>query len=313
MDVNNMALLLTPLFGSAEVWRREFAAAMPELEIRIWPEAGDPAAIEAAAIWALPPGELRKLPNLRLILSLTAGTDALLCDPDLPNVPIVRAGDPAGDAMMNEAALLHVLRHHRNMPEYLRAQARREWKRLPVKRASERCVGVMGLGTIGLACAQMLASVGFQVAGWVRQPRTAGEIEVFAGLDQLGAFLARSEILLNLLPLTPETHGIIGTETLKALPAGAAIINLGRGEHVVEAELIAALDSGHIGAATLDVYPVEPLPSDSPLWGHPKITVMPHVARRLDPADLAPRICTILRDYRAGRPLGQLVDRKRGY
>ena len=156
-------------------------------------------------------------------------------------------------------------------------------------------------------------SIGFKVAGWVRQPRAAGDIEIFAGRDQLGAFLARSEILLNLLPLTPETRGIINAETLKQLPAGASIINLGRGEHVVEADLIAALDSGHLAAATLDVYPVEPLPGDSPLWAHPKITVMPHVARKLDPSDLAPRICDILRDFRAGRPLGQVVDRTRGY
>lgn len=308
-----MALLLTPIFGGPEVWRREFGAAMAELDVRIWPEIGDPADIEAAAILALPPGALAKLPNLRLILSLTAGTDALLRDPALPDVPIVRAGDPTGDAMMSETALLHVLRHHRNMPEYLAAQARREWKKLPVKRADERNVGVMGLGTIGLACAQMVGSVGFQVAGWVRMPRDEAGIEVFAGREQFGAFLARSEIVLNLLPLTPETRGIINAETLAMLPAGAAIINLGRGEHVVETDLIAALDSGQLAAATLDVYPVEPLPKESPLWAHPKITVMPHVARRLDPSDLAPRICAILRDFRAGRPLGQLVDRKRGY
>jgi glyoxylate/hydroxypyruvate reductase len=308
-----MALLLTPIFGGPDVWRREFAAVMPDLEIRCWPDVGDPADIEAVALVALPPGTLRTFPNLRLILSLTAGTDSLMRDRDLPDVPIVRAGDPAGDAMMNETALLHVLRHHRNMPDYLRAQARREWKRLPVRRASERKVGVMGLGTIGLACAETVASLGFQVAGWVRRQRDAGAIEIFAGSGQLPAFLARSEILLNLLPLTPETRGIINAETLKMLPAGAAVINLGRGEHVVEADLMAALDSGHLAAATLDVYPVEPLPSDSPLWGHPRITVMPHVARRLDPSDLAPRVCAILRDFRAGKSLGQLVDRQRGY
>ncbi len=308
-----MALLLTPRFGGPEVWRREFSAVMPELDVRMWPDIGDPADIEAAAVMTMPPGELAKLPNLRIILSLTAGIDKLMDDPSLPDVPVVRAGDPAGDAMMNETALLHVLRHHRNMPEYLRAQARREWKKLPIKPASERKVGVMGLGMIGLACAESLASIGFSVAGWVRQPRAAGNIEMFAGGEQLGAFLARSEILLNLLPLTPETRGIINAETLRQLPAGAAIINLGRGEHVVEADLIAALDSGHLAAATLDVYPVEPLPGDSPLWAHPKITVMPHVARKLEPSDLAPRVCDILRDFRAGRPLGQLVDRTRGY
>jgi glyoxylate/hydroxypyruvate reductase len=308
-----MALLLTPLFGSAEVWRREFTGAMPELDVRIWPELGNAAEIDAAAIGPPPPGSLRKLPNLRLILSLTAGTDALLRDPDLPSVPIVRAGNPEGDVMMNETTLLHVLRHHRNMPDYLSAQQRREWIKLPIKPARERTVGVMGLGTIGLACAQMVASVGFEVAGWVRQPRPSDNIAIFSGREQLDEFLASSEILVNLLPLTPETQGIIRARTLNALPQGAAIINLGRGEHVVEPELIAALDSGHIAAATLDVYPIEPLPGDSPLWRHPKITVMPHVARKLDPSNLAPRICSILRDFRAGRPLSRLVDRTRGY
>jgi glyoxylate/hydroxypyruvate reductase A len=170
----------------------------------------------------------------------------------------------------------------------------------------------MGLGAIGLAAAQMLASVGFQVAGWVRQPRAAGKIEIFSGQDHFKPFLARSEILVNYLPLTEETRGIVCADTLAALPQGAAFINLGRGDHVVEADLMAALDSGHLAAATLDVYPVEPLPSDSPLWAHPKITVMPHVARRLMPDDLAPRICELIRRFRAGAPLTE-VDRKRGY
>jgi glyoxylate/hydroxypyruvate reductase A len=308
-----LALLLNPMFGGPEVWRPAFAAGMPDLEVRIWPEIGNPAEIEAVATGIPPAGMFARLTDLRLIFSLTAGTEGLLRDPDLPDVPIARAGNPAGDAMMNETALLHVLRHHRNVPAYLRAQARSEWIKLPIRSAPERKVGVMGLGVIGLACARTIAALGFQVAGWVRTPRTVADIEVFSGNDQLEAFLARSEILLNLLPLTPETRGIIGARTLARLPAGAAVINLGRGEHVVEADLIAALDSGHIEAATLDVYPVEPLPQDSPLWRHPKITVMPHVARRLEPADLAMRICDILRRFRAGEPLPQLVDRDRGY
>ena len=308
-----MVLLLRPSFGGPDVWRRAFAATMPELEVRMWPDIGDADQIEAAAVGAMPPGALKKLPNLRLIVSLTAGTDALLSDPDLPDVPIVRCGDPAGDVMMNETALLHVLRHHRYMPDYLRAQQRCEWIRMPIMPASERKVGVMGLGAIGLAIAKTLAAVGFQVAGWVRQPRTASAIEVFSGRDGFKPFLARSEIVVNLLPLTPETRGIVNAEMLQNLPADAAFINLGRGDHVVEADLIAALDSGHLSAATLDVYPVEPLPSDSPLWRHPKITVMPHVARRLVPADVVPRIRTIIKQFHAGIPLAQPVDRKRGY
>lgn len=308
-----MALLLAPQPGTGDVWRRAFAAAMPELEVRVWPEVGDPAAIDMAAVGSMPPGALAKFSNLRLILSLTAGVDTLLSDPALPNVPIARTADPDGDTMMNETALLHVLRHHRHMPDYVQAQQRCEWIRRPIKPARERPVGVMGLGSVGLAIAKTLAAIGFPVAGWVRQPRLANGIEMFSGTEQLNAFLARSEILLNLLPLTPQTNGIVNITLLNALPKGAAFINLGRGDHLVEADLIAALDSGHLAAATLDVYPVEPLPKDSPLWRHPKITVMPHVARRLVPEDVAARICAIIRDFRAGHPLAQAVDRKRGY
>jgi len=229
-----MVVLLVPLAGSADVWRHAFAATMPELDLRIWPEVGDAAEITVAVLGAPPAGALRKLPHLRLIVSLTAGTDALLRDPDLPNVPIVRAGDPAGDAMINETVLLHVLRHHRYMPDYLRAQQRCEWIRMPIKSARERKVGVMGLGIVGLAAAKMLASVGFEVAGWVRRPRPNSDIKLFSGRERLDTFLARSEILVNLLPLTPETRGIVCAETLKMLPVGAALINLGRGDHVVE-------------------------------------------------------------------------------
>jgi len=308
-----MALLLSPQPGTGDIWRRAFAAAMPELDVRIWPEIGNPADINIAAVGAMPAGALAKLPNLRLILSLTAGVDTLLGDSTLPNVPIARTADPDGDAMMNETVLLHVLRHHRYMPDYLSAQQRSEWIRRPIKAARERAVGIMGLGSVGLAAAKALAAIGFRVAGWVRQARPDGEIEIFSGREQFDAFLARSEILIDLLPLTPQTYGIINAATLKALPAGAAFINLGRGDHVVEADLIAALDSGHLGAATLDVYPVEPLPKDSPLWRHPKITVMPHVARRLVPEEVASRICNVIREFRAGAPLAQAVDRTRGY
>jgi len=308
-----MALLLTSTPGGAEAWRYALVSAIPDLDVRVWPNVGNRADIDIAAVGAPPAGALRDLPNLRLIISLTAGIDALLRDPDLPDVPISRSGDPAGDAMMNETTLLHVLRHHRYMPEYQATQQRREWIKLPIKAAHERRVGVMGLGPIGMAAAKMLFAAGFQVAGWVRNPRPGDGVEIFSGGGSLAAFLKRSEILVNLLPLTPETRGILNGETFRALPAGAAIVNLGRGEHIVEADLIAALDSGHLAAATLDVFPVEPLPSESPLWRHPKITVLPHVARKLVPMELAPRVRDIIETFRAGRPLAQLVDRKRGY
>jgi glyoxylate/hydroxypyruvate reductase A len=308
-----MALLLDTFFGKPAEWRELFAVQMPELELRIWPETGDRADIDIAAVAAPRPGRLGAFPNLRLVVSLLAGAEALLADRELPDVPIVRAGDPNGDPMMNEAALLHVLRHHRHLPAYLLAQQRCEWISLPRMRAQERKVGVLGLGFIGLAAAKALAQHGFNVAGWVRSPRAVDGIEIFHGREQLFAFLRRSEIVVNFLPLTSETTGILDAAAFAQLPRGAAIVNLGRGAHVVEADLLAALDADRLAGATLDVFPVEPLPKESPLWRHPKITIIPHASRRIEPRDLVPRVCDAVRRLRRGEPLGHLIDRARGY
>jgi len=308
-----MALLVTPIFGKPEDWRKLFAEFAPSLDVRMWPEAGNPADIDVAAVALMPPGKLKTFPNLRLIVSLTAGAEGLLGDPELPNVPVARASDPDGDAMMNEAALLHVLRHHRNLPAYALAQQRSEWISLPRLRADQRKVGVMGLGAIGLAAARTLARHGFKVAGWVRAPRTVDGIEVFAGRERLSAFLARSDIVLNFLPLTPETTGMLNAQAFAQMPKGGAIVNLGRGAHVNEADLMAALDSDQLAGATLDVFPVEPLPKDSPLWRHPKITIIPHASRRIDPRDLVPRVLDAMRRLNAGEPQVFPVDRTRGY
>src|SRR4051812_26314184 len=199
-----MALLHNFFFGKPEDWKQWYAAEMPDLEVRFWPEPGNREEIDVIACGWLPEGEFKTFPNLKLIVSLLAGPDHLLHDPAVPkHVPIVRAGNPEGDEMMTETTLLHVLRHHRNLPAYAAAQSCSEWANLPRVPARERKVGVMGLGLIGLAAAQALASQHFQVAGWVRRPREAVDgVEVFAGRDRLDAFLARSEILVNLLPLT---------------------------------------------------------------------------------------------------------------
>jgi glyoxylate/hydroxypyruvate reductase A len=309
-----MALLLTPLSDPAKEWLRCFAAEMPELEVRLWPELGDPADIEVAAVTHLPHGTLARLPNLRLIASLLAGQDGLLADKSIPKgVPILRTTNPEGDPMMNEAVLLHVLRHHRWLPQYHLAQQRSEWTSLPRLLPRERRVGVMGLGAIGLAAALMLRDWGFAVAAWARRPREVAGIEVHHGRDQLDAFLARTEILVNLLALTPETVDILDRRAFAALPKDAAVINLARGPHVVDADLIAALDSGHLSAATLDVFREEPLPASSPLWRHPRITVVPHAARRLFAADIVPRICDNLRRLRRGEPIVDLIDPAAGY
>jgi glyoxylate/hydroxypyruvate reductase len=309
-----MALLLAPIGGSAAEWKRLFAAELPGLDVRLFPEIGDPADIDIAAVARVPPGTLAQLPRLRLIVSLFAGQESLLGDRTLPrHVPIVRAGNPAGDAMMNETALLHALRHHRLLHDYHLAQQRREWKRLPVLRADERKVGVMGLGQIGLGVAKYLRDHGFDVAGWARTAKTVDGIEVFQGREHLAVFLGRSEILVNLLPLTGETENILDRAAFAHMPKGAVLVNLARGQHVVDRDLIAALDSGQLAAATLDVFREEPLGKESPLWAHPRITVMPHVSRRHDPADIVPRIAENVRRLARGEPLLQPVDRDAGY
>ncbi len=310
-----MALLLTPLFAPVETWRQLFQREMPDLEIRIWPDAGNRDDIEIAAIGRLPENVLRSFPNLKMIVSLFAGQDLLMADTTLPaGVPIVRASPHTGDPMMDEAALTHVLRHHRNLPDYLLAQRRAEWVSLPRIRAQDRKVGVLGLGIIGLNTAKCLAAHGFQVAGWVKHPRKAEEgIEIFAGKDQLGAFLARSEIIVNLLPATAETDNILNRETLALLPKGASIVNLGRGQQIVDADLIAALDSGHLSGATLDVFRQEPLPKEDPLWRHPRVTVLPHASRVPDARAMVPLICAQIARLRRGETLIDVVDPAIGY
>ncbi len=310
-----MALLINFFFGKPEDWKQYFAREMPDLDVRIWPDAGNRDEIDVIACGWLPEGEFKTFPNLKLIVSLLAGPDHLLHDPAVPtHVPIVRAGNPEGDEMMTETTLLHVLRHHRNSPAYAAAQARAEWVSLPRVPARERKVGVMGLGLIGLAAAQALAGLHFQVTGWVRRPRDpiAG-IKVLAGRDQLSAFLAQSEILVNLLPLTPELENILDAKAFAQMPAGSSVINLGRGGHLVEKDLIAALDSDHLEGATLDVFRQEPLPKEDPLWRHPKITILPHASRRVEIKPMMPRLAHAIRCLRDGKPLENEIDRKLGY
>ncbi len=309
-----MALLLAPIGSPASEWLRLFAAELPDLEVRVWPEIGNPADIDIAAAAQLPRGTLAGLPNLRLIISATAGAEGLLGDPTLPrHVPVVRSSEPDGDAMMSETVLLHVLRHHRRLHEYVLLQQRHEWRPQPRVKASERKVGVMGLGVIGLPAARMLSAHGFDVAGWTRTARKIDGISVFHGRDQLAAFLGRSEIVVNLLAVTPQTENILNRDTFAMLPKGACVINLARGLHVVDSDLIAALYSGHLAAATLDVFRVEPLPAESPLWAHPRITIMPHVARRLDAASIVHRMCENVQRLRRGEKLLYRIDREAGY
>ncbi|HLT02350.1 MAG TPA: glyoxylate/hydroxypyruvate reductase A [Geminicoccaceae bacterium] len=308
-----MALLFLSPDDPAEAWRAELQARMPELDVRIWPKVGDPAQIDVALVWRPPPGELARYPNLRAILSLGAGIDGLIADPDLPDVPIARMVDPSLTRTMTEYVLLAVLRHHREFDRFERAQRAREWAYAFPPQASERRVGVMGLGELGGAAARQLVAHGFQVLGWSRTPKALDGVVSYAGRSELHNFLHRTDILVCMLPLTAETVGILDAATFAALPHGAYVINVARGQHLVEADLIEALDSGHLGGATLDVFREEPLPRGSPLWSHSKVLITPHVASYSVPATAADGVVANIRRALAGEPLLHQVDRARGY
>ena len=214
---------------------------------------------------------------------------------------------------MTEYTILHVLRHHRQMPDYLDQQSRAEWKVLDQKQPHEQRVGFMGFGQMAESPGRILSKMGFDVAAWVINERENDEIKFYIGAKSLNTFLARSDILVCLLPITNKTRGIINSKTLQRLPKGASFINLGRGEHIIEADLIQSLDSGHLSNATLDATIQEPLPKKSPLWNHPKITIMPHVARRVRPENVGIQVAENIRRDRLGLPFLWEVDREAGY
>jgi glyoxylate/hydroxypyruvate reductase A len=256
---------------------------------------------------------LPAFPNLKAMFSRAAGVDSFINHPRLPKVPLGKVEPPGGDPMMTEYVIMHVLRFHRDMPAYRAAQAKREWRRVPIARPEHRRVGFLGFGMMAKAPALALKSLGFQVSAWVRSPRPAGEITIFHGRDQLEPFLNQTDIAVCLLPLTGETEGIFCARTFAMMPRGAMLVNVGRGKHVVEEDLISALDSGQLRYAALDALWPEPLPPESPLWLHPKVTVMPHVARRPTVAQLVTEMVANIRSLKAGGRLLQEVDITKGY
>jgi len=311
-----MALLivnLDRLIGNAKAWRDTFEEKLPDLEIRVWPNAGNVADIEYLAFMHPDFDVLPEFPNLKAMFSRSAGVEAFVDHPRLPKVPLGKVEPPGGDPMMTEYVVMHVLRFHRDMPAYQVAQANREWRRTRIARPEERRIGFLGYGMMAKAPALVLKSLGFPVSAWVRSPRENAEIPIFHGPDQLEPFLGQTDIAVCLLPLTRETEGIFCARTFSMMPRGAMLVNVGRGKHVVNEDLIRALDSGQLAYAALDALWPEPLPADSPLWVHPKVTVMPHVARRPTVTQLATEIAANICSIEAGGGLLQEIDLALGY
>jgi glyoxylate/hydroxypyruvate reductase len=289
-------------------------AEMPELDIRISPALGNPEDIETALVWKAPPGELASLPNLKLITNLGAGVDPILADATIPpHIPVARLGDEVMAQMMAQFVTFAVLYHHRDIARYVRQQRESRWEYVLPRACYDCPVGIMGIGLLGGAAARMLSGIGFPVAGWGRSPRTIEGVETFHGPAGLAPFLARTEILVCLLPLTRETRHIVNRDVLYQLPRGAKLINCGRGGTVDETALLAALQDGQIAGATLDVFETEPLPTDHPFWTMDQVLVLPHTASIAVPEIAARDVVENIRRLRAGQALHNIVDRARGY
>jgi glyoxylate/hydroxypyruvate reductase A len=315
-----MALLFLLSSWSRDEWTQAMRRQDPDIDIRVWPdEMGNIEDITYALAWLPPPHVLESLPNLKMIFSLGAGVDAILNDPTLPKgVSIARVAEPDLTMRMTEYVVMQVLMHHRQQRRFEENQRNRIWDCFPTHSASALAVGIMGLGVLGSDAAQKLASLGFKVAGWSRSRKTISGIECFAGPEEFDSFLKRTDILVCLLPHTPETTGLINGEVIAKLsrkgPFGAPIlINAGRGKQQVESDILAALDSGALYAATLDVFETEPLPQDSPFWSHPKVTLTPHAAADSDPDTISAYVLRQIRRHQAGLPVENIIDRKRGY
>ena len=310
-----MGLLFVTDFDDPQDWVPALEAELPGLDVRVWPDIGDPAAIQYALAWNPKPGLLASLPNLKAIFSLGAGVDGILADDTLPrDVPLVRMVDESLTEGMVEYVALQVLDWHRQGAVYRGQQRKALWRPRRQKLARERQVGVMGLGELGRATALGLAALDFDVAGWSRSAKTIDGVTCFHGSGQgFGHFLARSEILICLLPLTAETAGILGGKTFARLPKGAYVINAARGGHLNETDLLAALGSGQVAGAALDVFADEPLARGHPFWRDPRITITPHVASVTHARTAAKSVAANVRRVEAGEPLEHLVDLERGY
>jgi glyoxylate/hydroxypyruvate reductase A len=316
-----LALLIT---GGTENWaplrwRERFMRVCPDRAVALIPDdAIDPARVRYAAVWKPKPGALGGFPNLAAIFNLGAGVDAVIGDATLPDVPLVRVAVDDLTQRMTEYVAMHVLMHHRRQGYYAESQHGKIWAPKLQWAARDLRVGVMGLGILGRDAAEVLARLGFDVAGWSSTPKAIPGVKCFAGEAGFEKFLARTDVLVCLLPLTPQTHGILNRRTFSKLArdgklGGPVIINAGRGGLQVEEDILACLDDGTLIAATLDVFHAEPLPPDSPFWSHRQVTLSPHNAADTDPDAISVYVAEQIAAFERGEPLQNVVDRKVGY
>jgi glyoxylate/hydroxypyruvate reductase A len=294
-------------------WAQLFAERAPEIDFHIWPSAGDPSRVRYLAAWEPPENLAATFPNVEVVFSVGAGVDQFDLSRIPAHVPVVRMIESGLVAGMVEYVTLAVLAAHRDWLSYIAQQRQGLWRPIPVRTAASRRVGVLGMGVLGQAVLDKLHGFGFQCAGWSRTEHALPGIDCFAGEEGMGAFLARTDILICLLPLTATTRGMLSRALFQRMPPGAVLINVGRGGHLVERDLLDALDAGQLSAAILDVCDTEPLPQHHPFWRHPRIMLTPHIASMTQPETAVDAVLENIRRHREGLPLIGLVDRQRGY
>ena len=304
---------------SQERWKGRFDGVCRDRRVLLLPDqASDQAEVHYAAVWKPRPGELAAFPNLRVIFNLGAGVDALMADASLPDVPMVRVAVPDLTERMTEYVVMHALMHHRQELYLRQSQRDKRWAPKTQWAAGALTVGIMGLGALGAHAAAVLRQVGFRVVGWSRSAKQIDGIECFCGPAQFEPFLRRTDILVCLLPLTPDTRHVLNREIFTKLnrnsPMGAPVlINAGRGGLQNEADILKCLDDGTLGGASLDVFETEPLPQDSPFWNHPKVVLTPHNAADTDADEISKYVAQQIERFEAGGALENVVDRGRGY
>jgi len=295
-------------------WKEALLKADPDLEIYAYDEDHDPSQISVAMVWKPPHGALSQYPSLQAIASLGAGVDFLFEDETLPpDVPITRVVDPILAADMSEFVLGVILAQIKNLLVFKQVQPKAKWLPLEYKRINEVTVGIMGLGELGSRLAEDLVRFGFDTRGWSRSEKSLIGLSCFAGNKDLASFLSGTDLLVCLLPLTPNTRGILNKELFALLPKGAYVINVARGGHLIEKDLLDILDQGHLSGAFLDVFAQEPLSEDHPFWKHPKIDMSPHIASVSDVNSVVPQLLDNYRRLQEGQPLLNLVSKSRGY
>ena len=309
-----MAILLMTKPIPAEPYRTALAALAPDVPVWTAEEDHDPLAVEVLLAWRLKPGLAARYPNLRVVCSVGAGVDKLVATPDLPaGLAVTRSIDPGQHQQMTQYVVACTLQHTRELGRYATQQAQARWQRHPVRPPESCRIGILGLGAVGQAIARAFVPLGYPVAGWSRSRQALPGVQSFAGDGELPALLAQTDVLVCVLPLTPATVGLLNHVRLSLLPTGAYVISLGRGEQLVEADMRALLDSGHLAGAALDVFEREPPPPDHWVWLHPKVLATPHIAGEVSRAVVAQQTLDALHNARAGLPQPRAVNRNAGY